>query len=113
MIARRLGRRDGDDSCQLNDWAVGTSVLLMAFSVILSDLRNINNLSNIADHLTYVIGILCVIFLSIDHDRYRSWERDTKGLPINKKKIWLGIVFPNLACVSVFGIYQAYKVGVL
>jgi hypothetical protein len=29
VFAKRLGRRDGDDSPRRNDWAVGTTVLLM------------------------------------------------------------------------------------
>jgi hypothetical protein len=29
VFAKRLGRRDGDESPRRNDWAVGTTVLLM------------------------------------------------------------------------------------
>jgi hypothetical protein len=106
VIAKRLGRRDGDDSCQLNDFAVGTSVLLMTFSIMLADFRNINDLNEL-------VIILSLVFISIDHDRNRTWERNSEGLPINKKRIWVGIIFPNIVCASIFGIYQAYKVGVL
>ncbi len=36
--ANRLGRRDGDNSPMLNDWAVGTTIILTALGAIASDL---------------------------------------------------------------------------
>jgi hypothetical protein len=39
VFARRFGRRDGDDSPRSNDWAVGTTVLLMLFGTVLGDIR--------------------------------------------------------------------------
>jgi hypothetical protein len=113
VFARRLGRRDGDDSPRLNDWAVGTPILLMVFSTILSDLRNITNPNDIPDHLMIFIGIMFTAFMSIDHDRYRPWKRDNNGFPLKEKNLFHGIILPNFVCVSVFGLYQAYKIGAL
>lgn len=44
ILAKSLSRRDGDESSKWNDWAVGTTTLLMMFSVLLNDIRySINN----------------------------------------------------------------------
>src|SRR5688572_3489565 len=51
MLARRLGRRDGDPSPQRNDMAVGTSVLLMSFGAVAADLRNESNIADVVDLL--------------------------------------------------------------
>lgn len=115
VLARRLGRRDGDDSPRLNDWAVGTSVLLMAFSAAINDFRNISqtNQNALVNHLEFLVAMIFCVYLSIDHDRYRSWVRDNNGMPTKKKRLWNGIVFHNLGCIFVFGVYQAYKTGAI
>lgn len=113
VLARRLGRRDGDTSPRLNDLAVGTSILLMAFSALITDFRNVDTPEASTNQLLILIGVMFSTFISIDHDRYKSWERDCEGLPTNKKKLWNGIVLPNLASLLIFVCYQAYKSGVL
>lgn len=39
MFAKRLGRRDGNDSPHINDWAVSTTVLLMTLGKVAADLQ--------------------------------------------------------------------------
>jgi hypothetical protein len=38
VFARRLGRRDGDNSPRRNDWAVGTTMLLMLLGTVVADI---------------------------------------------------------------------------
>ena len=111
VLAKRLGRRDGDDSPGRNDFAVGTTVLLMVLGTVLGDLRTAQ--AQVAELLGWLIGILFTIFLSLDHDRFRSWERDSDGLPTKKKRLIVGVVFPDILCLAVFGFYQAQKVGLI
>jgi hypothetical protein len=112
VLARRLGRRDGDDSSRRNDWAVGSTLLLMALGTILGDLRDAQ--SAIGDLPWWLVGVLLAAFISLDHDRYRSWERDnTTGLPKKDKRIFVGIVIPDILCLITFASYQAHKVNML
>lgn len=112
VFARRLGRRDGDKSPRGNDWAVGTTLLLMVLGTILGDIRAPN--ASVTVSLMWLIGVLCTAFLSLDHDRYRSWKRDAAtGVPTEEKRIWVGIIFPDILCLCVFGFYQAQKVNLI
>src|SRR5215469_2604731 len=72
ILARRLGRRDGDNAPQLNDLAAGTSVLLMSFGAVAADLRSLHDAAGLAALLGWLLSFVFVTFLSIDHDRYRS-----------------------------------------
>ena len=110
VYAKRLGRRDGDESPRRNDWAVGTTILLMVLGTVLGDMRTAQ--APIKE-LSWLIGVLVTAFISLDHDRFRSWERNSEGLPDKSKKVWVGIVFPDVACLAIFGLYQAQKVGAL
>jgi hypothetical protein len=107
VFARRLGRRDGDNSPRRNDWAVGTTVLLMLLGTVVADFRTAADVSYL---LMWLVGVLATAFLSLDHDRYKSWERDSQGLPTAVKRLWVGVVFQNVLCLIVFGTYQAWKV---
>jgi hypothetical protein len=111
VFARRLGRRDGDDSPHRNDWAVGTTVLLMLLGTVVGDIRS--GETKVPLLLMWLVGVLFTAFLSIDHDRYRSWERDEQGLPMRVKRLWVGVVFQNILCVGIFGAYQAWKVDLI
>jgi len=111
VLAKRLGRRDGDDSPGRNDLAVGTTVLLMVLGTVVGDLRTAQ--ARLAELLGWLIGLIFTIFLSLDHERFRSWERDNEGLPTKKKRLFVGVVFPDILCLLVFGFYQAQKVGLI
>jgi len=111
VLARRLGRRDGDDSPGMNDLAVGSTLLLMALGTILGDLRETQ--ASISELPWWLIGVLLATFLSLDHDRFRSWERNTEGLPTKNKRIFIGIIVPDVLCFVVFASYQAHKVNIL
>jgi hypothetical protein len=111
VFAKRLGRRDGDDSPGRNDWAVGTTVLLMVLGTVLGDIRTAQ--SQMPELLAWLIGLLFTAFLSLDHDRFRSWERDDQGLPLNSKRLFVGVILPDVLCLAVFGLYQARKVNLI
>ncbi|HEY3138589.1 MAG TPA: hypothetical protein VGL29_21370, partial [Blastocatellia bacterium] len=66
VFAKRLGRRDGDDSPRINDWAVGTTILLMVLGAALVDLRNVGGASDLGGRLGWLVGILLTVFVSID-----------------------------------------------
>ena len=111
VLARRLGRRDGDDSTGRNDWAVGSTLLLMALGTILGDLRDTP--AHLSDLPWWLSGVLLAAFISLDHDRFRSWERDSAGLPTKNKRIFIGIIMPDALCFVVFASYQAHKVNMI
>lgn len=111
VFAKRLGRPDGDDSPRINDWAVGTTILLMILGASLVDLKNIGNPSDVSPHLGWVIGILLTVFISIDHDRFRSWIRGNDGLPLKRKRLFVGVIIPDILSLVIFGFYQAQKIA--
>ena len=113
VLARRLGRRDGDDTHRANDWAVGTTLLLMALGTILGDLFNTAQPSAQIVLIYWLLGVLAAAFVSLNQDRYVSWARDTNGLPMKHKRLFMRIIFPDALCFSIFGAYQAHKVGLL
>jgi hypothetical protein len=101
VFAKRLGRRDGDDSPRRNDWAVGTTVLLMLLGTVLGDIRTSQG-GQISESVTWLIGVLFTAFLSIDHDRFRSWKRDHPGNPLRDKRMFIGVItaVPTLLAIS-------------
>ena len=111
VMARRLGRRDNDDSPRRNDWAVGTTVLLMMIGVVLADFRAPQ--ADVTSLPSWLGGLLLLTFLSLDHDRYRSWERDPNGHPDKQKRVIFGIVLPDIIALAVFGAYQAGKIALI
>jgi hypothetical protein len=94
----------------LNDWAVGTTLLLMVLGTILGDIGTARD--RLPDLLGWLIGVLFAAFLSLNHDRFNSWERDqTTGRPGNRKRLFVGIIVPDILCLLIFGMFQAQKVG--
>ena len=112
IIAARLGRKDGDTSPLKNTMCVGTSVILMSLSVIITDgIIHISSPNSplAGSYWVFLLLFIFLIFYSIDNDRYASWERDGEGNPTDAKKVWAGIVIPNfLALVSFVG-YQSHE----
>jgi hypothetical protein len=109
VFAKRLGRRDGDSAPRRNDWAVATTILLMTLGVITGDLLRVTP-GKTADLTAWLVGILLVIFISIDHDRYRSWV-STASTTTDTKRMLMGIVLPDIAAIFVFAAYQYDKLG--
>lgn len=111
MLAKRLGKRDGDDAPRINDWAVSTSIILMTFSKIAGDLveyENENKHSPVPVWCLYLI--LLFLFFSIEHDRFKSWKMDKQSGTLTKeKKLLCGIIIPNIISILLFAIYQLYK----
>jgi hypothetical protein len=96
---------------RINDLAVGTTLLLMLLGTIVGDLRTAETKTQ--ELLCSLVIVLACIFVSMDHDRYRSWIRDAAGLPTTDKRLFVGVVGPDLACFAVFAAYQAMRVGLL
>jgi len=109
VLAKRLGRRDGDNAAPRNDCAVSTSVLLIVLGLAVVDVRNAQDASAIANDLGWLVGILFSVFLSIDHDRFRSWERNDQGLPTDRKRMLIGVILPDLLALALFASYQSQK----
>jgi hypothetical protein len=112
VFARRLGRQDGDPTPRKNDWAVGTTLLLMALGTILGDISNEHDAA-LSSLPYWLIGVLLAAFISLNHDRYNSWARDAQGLPTREKLLYSGIIFLDVLCFIVFAAYQAHKVKML
>jgi len=100
ILANRLGRKDSDKTPLVNLWAAGTTILLMSLVATISDLgrANVTDITN----LIWIVVFLVMLFISIDFDRYGSWERDEEGLPTDCKHIVRGIVAPNIIGISLF-----------
>ena len=113
MLARRLGRRDGDATPSWNDWALSTAILLMLLGIVLADLRLTGAK---AIELSYwLVGVLTMIFISLNNDRYSSWNRNrdvADGVPTVKHWFW-GVMLPDSVGLTVFALYQARKVGLI
>lgn len=110
ILSVRLGRKDGDKSPMKNTLCVGTSVMLMCLSVIISDgisqLKS-QSISPSGSYWAFLIILILLIFWSIDNDRYDSWERDDDGRPTDGKKLWRGILAPNILAILIFVGYQS------
>src|SRR5689334_18182212 len=112
-MARRLGRRDGDDTPRRNDWALSTTILLMSLGKISGDLLEV--ISKGVDpqktaHIAYwLLGLVIVTFVSVDRDRYASWVVEGDR-PTRLKRIWGGIVLPDAVALAIFSLYQYLKV---
>jgi hypothetical protein len=114
VLARRLGRRDGDDTPRPNDWAAATSVLLMNLGKVSGDLiEAVRKKSSVDDTLNimwWILGLGCMTFFSISRDRYDSWVvADEFDKRRRFKRFWGGIVIPNAIAVLIFGVYQYGK----
>ncbi|MEW8436622.1 MAG: hypothetical protein AB2689_00550 [Candidatus Thiodiazotropha taylori] len=104
-FAARLGRKDGDGTPAINHFAVGTTVLSMSLATILSDIT-INSAGNLEGNFIWATFYLLFIFVSIDIDRFSSWQRDEQGIPTNRKHVVRGIVIPNSFGVIAFCVYR-------
>ena len=111
VFANRLGRRDGDESPRINDWAVNTTILLMVLGTILGDIGT--EPGRLLNSLGWLIGVLVAAFVSLNHDRFNSWHRGQNGLPLNSKRLFAGVIWPDILCLLIFGVFQAQKVKLL
>jgi hypothetical protein len=100
VLVKFAGRRDNDPSPKRNEFAVSTSVSLMTLSKIFADLFA-NTPPSHALLLMAAIGLLPPLFFAV-FDRYVSW--DASNAP-PKKKIWLGIVVPDIMAILVLFSY--------
>lgn len=113
LLARRLGRRDGDVTPWWNDLALGTAILLMLLGIALADLRVAG--ARIIELSFWLTGVLMMIFISINNDRYSSWNRDrgvVNGAPTEKHWFW-GVILPDGISLAVFVLYQLRKVDLI
>src|SRR5215211_7503176 len=75
MYAKRLGRREGDDSPLRNDWAVSTTVLLMTFAKVITDLLSYSTASQVEGivvlyGVAWIVGLFFAVVASINIDRF-------------------------------------------
>lgn len=111
VLANRLGRKDGDSSPPLNLCAAGTSILLMSLAATFTDLGRVSTQDTTI--LIWILVFMVMLFISIDFDRYGSWERDNEGYPTNRKHFMKGIVAPNIIGISLFIGYRFVVSGAL
>ena len=113
VFARKLGKRDGDDSPRINDWAVNTAVLMMTFAKVAGDCvdyhLSVNKKPGGENVFWWLFGVLLSIFVSIEHDRFRSWKKDKNGVILKEKRLIIGVIVPDLLAVSIFAAYQLNK----
>lgn len=109
VFANRLGRRDGDKAPSVNDWSVGTTTLLTALGAIAADLPNATPTGDFSSFAGWFSAVLLILFISIDNDRFRSWERNNLGIPTGRKHLWWGVMLPNLLSCAIFIAYQYSK----
>jgi membrane protein YdbS with pleckstrin-like domain len=105
--AKRLGRRDGDNSPWWENWAVATSTLLMTVGTIVADIQR--QTANSRELVAWLVGVLLFVFVSVEHERFRSWRLDGSGVAIRKPIV--GVLIPDMVSVVIFVAYQASKVG--
>ena len=105
VLANRLGRKDGDNTPLVNYFAAGTTVLMMSLATIFGDVH-INSSGSVDGHFGWMLLFLLLIFISIDIDRYSSWERDCNGYPTNRKNLFKGVLLPNFVGILAFIIYR-------
>jgi hypothetical protein len=116
VFANKLGRRDGDDSPRRNDWAVSTTVLLMTFGKVTGDLLvRVGHPElqgrGVGSSVVWMLGIIAAVFISIEHDRYRSWVKDDDGKPTDQKRVLVGVLVPDTVGIIIFAAYQMWSVG--
>jgi hypothetical protein len=116
VFANKLGRKDGDDSPRRNDWAVSTTVLLMTFGKVTADLLTRATASEsqgrgVGGTVVWMLGIIAAVFISMEHDRYRSWVKDSDGKLGKEKRVVVGILVPDIVSIIIFGAYQMWSVG--
>ncbi|HLM66910.1 MAG TPA: hypothetical protein VK358_05240 [Longimicrobium sp.] len=109
MYARRLGRRDGDDSPRRNDWAIATTLLFMTFGIVVSDIRQAPAGTDVSAMLTWLLFTLVAIFVSVDVDRTHSWEVDEQGVKTTTKRLGRGIILPDVMSLALYCVYQSQK----
>lgn len=105
VLANRLGRKDGDKTPKINYFSVGTSVILMTLATIISDVHvDVNG--NVQGNFGWLTIYILFVFVSIDIDRYSSWERTAQGRPTGRKHFWKGVLLPNTFGVGAFCLYR-------
>ena len=109
-FARKLARRDNDAAPWWERFAVSTSTLLMAFGIILADLRVAPDGEQRFNSIGWLAAMLLFLFGFIDHERSRSWQVRQDGSAIRRPLV--GVLFPDLLALLLFAAYQAQKVGV-
>ena len=85
----------------------------MLFGIILADLRLAG--ARVTELSLSLAGVLMTILLSINNDRYSSWNWSSgvvNGAPTKKHWLW-GVILPDAAALAVFALYQARKVDLI
>jgi hypothetical protein len=99
--AKFASRRDRDPSPKINDLSVSTTICLMTLSKIASDTFSAAHNVNVA----WSIGLGALLW-SIVWDRFFSW---IVGSRPPKKKLWLGIIIPDIVAVGALFLYFVFR----
>ena len=110
VLSKSLGRRDGDKNPLRNNWAINTTLLLMALGTVVSDIYKKTTPDEILDGFSIFLGFVLFLFMSNYYDRFASWVPDEEGNPTVYKHIFRGVILPDIVSLSIFGAYQ-YWVG--
>lgn len=111
MYTRRLGRREGDRTPRRNDWALGTTLLIMTFGVVVSDIRAAEPGVDVTPALGWLLMTMLGLFVSVDLDREYSWQRERGGSRTEAKDLLVGIIGPNTIALLLYAAYQYQKGG--
>jgi hypothetical protein len=111
VAAKRLGRQDWDAGPMINLFAVSTSTVLMSLATAISDLGRVfagaySSTASSEYILFWIVIFLALLLVSIDFDRYGSWDRDAEGKPTGKKRLGKGVLGPNAVVVVAFVAYR-------
>jgi hypothetical protein len=110
VLAKFAARRENDVSLKRNELAISPSVSLMTLSKIFADLFAKNGNTSHPLFLAAVLGIVALFFFAT-LERYTSWHEPSVGPP--RKKIWLGIIIPDILAISVLFLYYWLRCSAL
>jgi hypothetical protein len=71
---------------------------------IAADLPAKANPRVLVSNFGWLVAIVFAVFVSIDHDRFRSWARDVSGLPLGTKRLLVGIIIPDAVGLLLFAL---------
>jgi len=81
----------------------------MSLGTAISDIAKLESDKDGSNILAWIIIFFVLVMVSLNVDRYRSWEIDDSGTRTNTKRMWVGVIIPNVCSLLV---YMAYSLAV-